>query len=465
MVSHENFFVEIGQIEFDYRPSTSLRANHKPEPFWSCLAAIEVHFSQPVSIGTLNANVSLSRDATGDHARRHLILKKVDRTFQQLTFTAAPPGICNYKVTGLANYKYFKIDGDVRSLNNQALGEALIYEITYPPNDARHRTAQTTLCQDDKCSTKPISTKPTFPTCQSGQTSDQCLSTKPEDLNRALIALEDWIDVEEQRESERQYSCSRSCFVKTPLAGTILKQANYVTKHKQEVYDNLYGSSDLVYALRRAAKFVELLFAPKGLTTITLQRLNTTKDAKAVGATDVHYNGQNADIAYLLTNDGKHVDWERNFWFLYGIHMSSLAGASISAYSDYYMVMAQKAYRQGLISLSAANRMKRVQRDFNVNHDSHIHINIKSLTRHNQRPVQRRFLDSDNGMNCYDYSNDTLSTYSGLSPGYFNYCDESRNSNCVESYISLDSTRRCLSDPAPQPRLRCAEEDIPVSCQ
>jgi hypothetical protein len=199
------------------------------------------------------------------------------------------------------------------------------------------------------------------------------------------------------------------------MAGTVMRLNSEWNRPNQ------YANPDLIYTLRRAAKLTEFLVGsnfviPVADMSSSSGNTPTISDGTPAHPLGSHTKGQDADIAYILDANGK-IDFEKNFWLVYGILQSTGVDMVITAYRSDFIQMARRAHDAGLINTLALARFNKLTQDGELNHDKHLHVSVRNSV---NRYVSRRFQYSDDVYNCY------LSLRPEYSGGELNFCGDPR---------------------------------------
>ncbi len=168
-----------------------------------------------------------------------------------------------------------------------------------------------------------------------------------------------------------------------PLDGTVLLPIAAGWSDSEQRYTNIYGRSKILYALRRAAVFLQRL-EPRQ-RDLTVLRVDTDfplqAHAPASAGSDVHVNGRAADLAYPLVGTGSEtsIDFAATFWLVYALSKTPGVAGVILDYRDEVAAYGHLALAQGVISDAELQALLRVARaDKFRNHDTHMHIDAES---------------------------------------------------------------------------------------
>ncbi|OFZ19694.1 MAG: hypothetical protein A2X94_16700 [Bdellovibrionales bacterium GWB1_55_8] len=147
-----------------------------------------------------------------------------------------------------------------------------------------------------------------------------------------------------------------------------------------------YGQKFLVFDVRRAATYLELVYPAAAAPLLgDLSQQDGATPADAAGLrhpAGSHVSGLSVDLSYL-GRDGirapvtlEDLDVDANAWFLYALFESASVGTIITAYKDAFVSRAEDWYAAGLISFEALIRFRNdLWQDATLNHWGHMHVN------------------------------------------------------------------------------------------
>lgn len=392
------------EATFRYEAAAPRTVNGRPvldHRFWSCVDTATVTFPTPMRIATVLGKVYAGNPYS---AKRAPTLKSVASNLRTFTFGFAPESLCNDH----RQMNRFIVSKEVRSLTGEQLAGDVEVALAFPPGRDSlaerlvHKEAYGEVTFD--ASQAALEAMP----C-GGSDPTACITVTPERLNAALIAMRSWIETESTR------PLYRGADLKLMPLEHLLKPFSPVSRARH------YGNSDLLYVLRRAARFTQMLFPE--LEAIPVADLSQP-DGGTPRVDDIllhpagsHEGGRDADVAYITTGAGdvRGARWhlERNFWFTYGILQSTGVDLVITAYKDELRDLAAMAHRQGLINSLAVGRFNTLMSDQTLNHDKHLHISVRNGSNASK---SRMFSPTDDVYACY------LGLRPSVAGGNFNYC-------------------------------------------
>jgi len=399
-------------VSYRYENARPRVVNGRPvldHRYWSCVDTVTVSYAQPMRLATVLGSTMITN---ASNTRRALTLRSFDPSFRHFTWGVTGDGICNEEFP----LDRVVVKTGVWTVGGQTLTQDRQEALTYPANqnvlpegittDQAPRPSPT-FGDSNQAMDFPVNTASARPDCAVNGT---CFTVTPERLNQAISQMATWVQQERNN----------------PLyAGTNLEQlplAELLQAFAPANRSRQFGTPDLIYVLRRAAHFTHLLFP-------ALQQIPVADMSEPDGSTPhtpdmalhpagSHTGGKDADVAYITTGSGNDAgapyDFERNFWFLYGVLKSTGPDLVMTAYKAKFSSMAQRAYDLGLINGHAAGRFEILMQDGGLNHDKHVHISVGNFSNRNQ---SRKFTASDDVYNCY------LALHVGSANGARNYCD------------------------------------------
>lgn len=384
--------------------------------YWSCIDTVTVQFPQPMRLATVLG----STFAAGQYNMKHaLTLRSVDSTFRRFTWTTGGVDLCNDE----ARMERIMVSG-VWTVAGGQLASDRQADLAYPASvdvlptrdpgdepDASVDQDQDQATTDAPPSTASLSDSESY-TCQGGDPT-RCFTVTPQRLNQALAALRQWTASEAADTS--LYGDDRMKLMPLDFLMAPYAAANRTRQ---------YGAPDTLYALRRAARFTQLLFPDQ--LEIPIADLSEADGSTphsgdlALHPDGAHKDGKDVDWAYITTGSGNEPNapyhWERNFWFLYALAESTGVDLALTSYKDTFMAMAKDAYNRGLINAHVVGRFNALlMPDFGMNHDKHMHVQVDNLQNDG---TSRKFTSSDDVYNCY------LAMTTTSQGGEYNYCVE-----------------------------------------
>lgn len=344
-------------------PDVNLQINAPQQ----CIESLTLTFNEPIVSTTLMGRVVLTGTYNSRHAFR---LQKISTDARQFTFTPKDSRFC-YATRGYSNVI---LKQGVRTPQGWALGNDVSWSL---PGLAKQVTPSWRAATETVCSSN-------------------CVTVTKTQLNAAYQQLLNW------EMTERQQSWYRTGSLQLlPTTGTILGA------YSDANLKNHYGNGDITFTLRRAAKFVEILFPGTARLAIAdLSNQQGRTPSTSIGTEVIyahpegsHMNGQDADITYLgMENGAKNMQMEKNFWLTYILLQSTSVDIAMTAYRDNFISMAQKAYEQGYITDLAWGRFNVLSQNTDMNHDAHLHISLRNA---NNSYQSLRFTEADDAYSCY----------------------------------------------------------------
>ncbi len=204
-----------------------------------------------------------------------------------------------------------------------------------------------------------------------------------EKLDRAMIALNAWVADEALK--DMYYSNSLQPM---PMDETL-------KAFDKNSFNNIYGYGPLHWLLKKAAKFVNLLFPGY---FVTILRVNSNHPySNPSGAHDAHSKGLDVDMGYILmdpNDESSPINFEAQFWFIYMLYNEAKLVSS-HRYSGFSYIHEMESYLDSAISrtlVPKSFRFSGITDPWEFSHISHFHFGINPCA----RPVSR----TDQGPRC-----------------------------------------------------------------
>jgi hypothetical protein len=393
-------------VDFRYENAKPRIVNGKPvldHRYWACVESVTVDFKKPMRLATVQGRVFLQNDY---NSRRALIVDRVDAAHQTFVFKSAEASYCNDHT----RINELFISREARAVSGEALARDFEAKLEFPPSrDTMPGGGISDMPGGGISGAANVGWggRASGGSCREG--SGDCISVSAERLNRAVAGMQDWM------QSDKANAIYRSGGLELMPLDYLMQPFHPANRRRQ------YGSPDLLYVLRRAARFTQLLFPSLGEIPIAdmseADGGTPQLDGLLLHPEGSHRNGRDADVAYITKGRGNEVDkgWdqEKNFWFLYGVLQSTGVDLVMTAYKAEYVELAREAHRKGLINSLAVGRFNMLMQDTNMNHDKHFHVSVGNA---NNGYQSRRFKASDDVYTCY------LSLRPDLNGGERNYC-------------------------------------------
>ncbi len=393
-------------VSYSYEPAQPRMVNGRPvleHRYWACVKEVALTFDQPMRVATVVGNVYL---AGSGNRRNGLTLKQLSPDFRSFTLGAGSGVAC----ASWMPLTLIVIDQGVWSVmgGRTAAREAL--PLSYPagrdsqPTDGEPAPTSAGFASDEL--DELLATR-----ANSSAAAGTPLQVTPVRLNEAFAGMQSFARAEPE-----------SPLYKTPALKLMplefLLDALTPFNRKRQ-----YGSTDLLYVLRRAARFVQLLFPELGVIPVgDLSEADGTTPRSGdtvLHPSGSHQHGTDADVHYVSTGKGNEpdapLDYEKNFWFLFGVLQSTSVDLGITAYKDEFLAYAGAALSQGLINTHAVGRFHGLQQNEDMNHDKHVHVTATNLMNGGR---SRKFTASDDVYACY------LGLKAGSPDGSGNTCAE-----------------------------------------
>lgn len=398
------------QVSYRWENAKPIHVNGKPvlaHKYWSCVDTVTVTYPQSMRLATVIGGTMM----VGQYnMRRALRLSSYDANFRRFVWAAGNQSICNDS----APLSRVVIAKDVWSLSGATLTTDDSVSLSYPagrdtlPTPLDAPLAFSAAANLPRAMTNAANEFNEGVACTNGATT--CFTVTPQRLNTAIAGVRDW------EKSERTNSLYASNSLKLMPLENLLQPFMAPNRERQ------WGAPDTLYVLRRAGKFMQLLFP--GLQSIPVADLSERDGTTPkYGDTQLHPDGahrygRDVDVSYITTGNGNAAKapyhWERNFWFLYGVLQSTSVDMVLTAYKSTFVQMANNAYALGLINTHAVGRIaSALMADSGLNHDQHMHIAVSNLLNDG---ITRRFGPTDDVYGCY------LSLHSGSEDGAQNFC-------------------------------------------
>ena len=410
----------------------------------TCVNQIKLSFDRPIRLATLKGRV-ITENELG--SRRAFAFVSADRSFRRFIFQMAHDKVCRRE-----NLRSkFKVLGGVQSVGKLILPNDLSAPLPWSVTTRREVDRESSRRSSYRGrrhlvqrSNPPLfhdlsgsfKTEPRWQAFNKRQPSSKQIKflVNARTLNAALLKVRKW---EELERLKNPINISRA-LQKLPLSSILAPAA---PTHRQFHY----GSPDLIYVLRRAAVFLSALYP--SLEAIPVGDLSSSKgdtpsiDGVVLHPVGSHVRGRDADITYLKRREvadrtvadrtvanrtvanrtvartiaAKAIDFEKNFWLLFGLLQSTGTDYVISAYRQNFIAYAQEGLRLGLFNEHVAGRFNLITADRSGNHDRHMHIAVDNF---NNRHQSRRLMLSDDVFNCF------LNLKVGRRGGRHNFCGD-----------------------------------------
>ncbi len=391
-------------VSYSYEPAQPRMVDGRPvleHRYWACVKEVSLTFDQPMRVATVVGNVFLA--GTGNR-RNGLTLKQLSPDFRSFKLGAGSGVAC----ASWMPLSQVVIDRDVWSVMGARTATRETFPLSYPagrdsqPPDGELAPTAAGIVSDEADELHA-------PSDDSPAEAGTRFQVTPVRLNEAFAGMQTFA------RAEPESPLYRTPTLKLMPLEFLLDALTPFNRKRQ------YGSTDQLYVLRRAARFVQLLF-PR-LDVISVADLSES-DGSTPRSGDTllhpsgsHQRGTDADVHYLTTGTGNDpdapLDYEKNFWFLFGVLQSTSVDLVITAYKDEFLAYARAALSQGLINTHAVGRFHGLQQNEDMNHDKHVHVAATNLM-NGQR--SRKFTAPDDVYACY------LGLKAGSADGSGNTC-------------------------------------------
>jgi hypothetical protein len=363
--------------------------------YWACVDTVTLAFSEPVVLNSV-VGATIVKSAAPYSSRGALLLKDVSSDFRRVTLQPGGDALCN----DWKGRNTLEIPRSVRSVSGKQLASAFSARLAWPASvdslPARLPEARDGGFVTGGAPSTAWSAAPAAPACVPG--TDHCLSVSGAALNQALLGMREWT------RRERGLPLYQGSGLKQLPLEYLIQPFAPANRRRQ------YGNAETLYVLRRAAAFTQLLFPRLGQIPVAdlsqADGLTPQVDGILLHPEGSHVQGRDVDVSYITTGSGndpkahaaKQWDYEKNFWFLYGVLQSTSVDLVISAYRNEMKAMAQLAHQKGLINGMAVGRFNRIQLDLGMNHDRHAHIMVANSW---NAYTSRKFQAADDAYVCY----------------------------------------------------------------
>jgi hypothetical protein len=193
-----------------------------------------------------------------------------------------------------------------------------------------------------------------------------------EKLDRAMIELNAWVAEE-----------ARKDFYYAPGLQPMPMDETLKAFDKNG-YNNIYGYGTLHWLLKKAAKFVNILFPGYFVTVL---RVNSNHPySNPSGAHDAHSKGLDVDMGYILkdpNDESSPIDFEAQFWFIYMLY-SEAKLVSSHRYSGFSYIHEMESYLDSAIArvlIPKSFRFSGITDPWEFSHVSHFHFGINACTK------------------------------------------------------------------------------------